>query len=230
MNLHRQLWAGAVLLALAACQPGAAEYTAAESPKRLALDNASAQIDLRFAPGSSRLLAGDAARLRAMAASGSLAPSDRVTVATSGGPALAAARFDAIAAELLRYRIVASARQLAKLPPNHAVIASERYLVSLPACPDWSKPSAGAGDFTNSPASNHGCATSVNLGLIVASPADLVEGRPVALADGQPAAAAVNRYLNDQVILPAAAMLGPIEAAPPAPAPAAPAAGAGAAR
>jgi hypothetical protein len=54
--------------------------------------------------------------------------------------------------------------------------------------------------------------TAVNLGLMVASPADLVGGRQLAPADGKPAAAAVDRYLDEKVTpLPAEASLGPIQ-------------------
>src|SRR5713226_6286559 len=118
MKLYPRLAIAAVILALASCRPGVAEYSEVEAPKQLTLDNASIRVDVRFAPGSSRLLAGDAARLHALAASGKIAPSDRVTVSVGGGPALAAARFDAIAAELLHYRIVATALPLAAVPAN----------------------------------------------------------------------------------------------------------------
>lgn len=197
----------ALLLGLSAC---GASYTESEAPKQLALDNASTHVVLRFPPGSSFLPAGEAARLRALAASGGLRASDRVLVAAGGGPALAEARFQTIARELLPYRIVAGRQPLAGAGGNRAVIESERYLVTLPACPDWSKqPWVG---FTNTHASNFGCANAVNLGQMVAYPADLAEGRPLAAADGAPAAAAVNRYLTDKVQLPTAAALGPIAA------------------
>jgi pilus assembly protein CpaD len=224
MKLHPTLLAGAVLLALAACRPGAAEYTDSEASKNLALDNASAQVTVRFAPGSSRLVGGDAARLRALATAGAISSSDRVTVAVGGTPALAAARFDTVARALLPYRIVASARPPVSARYDLAVIESERYLVTLPPCPNWSKPASL--DFTNTLPSNFGCATVANLGQSIAYPADLVEGRPVGLAEGRPAAAAVNRYLTDKVQLPTAAAVGPI-AASATPAPAAPAAGTG---
>lgn len=208
MKLH-PLIAAVLVLSLAACLP--AEYTESEAPKNLTLDNASAHLSVAFAPGSSHLRAADAARLRAMVANGGIAPSDRVTVAVAGSPALAAARFETVAAELLRHRVVASQRSLAAVPPNQAVIQTERYLVTLPPCPNWSKfPSVR---YTNTHSSNFGCATAVNLGLSVATPADLVEGRPLGLADGRPAAAAVNRYLSDSVQLPAATTVGPIAGA-----------------
>jgi pilus biogenesis lipoprotein CpaD len=205
MNKHPHLVAGALLLALAACTPLAAQYTASEAPKNLVVDNASSRIDLRFAPGSSRLYPRDAWRLRVLAANGTIAPSDSVTVAAGGGPRLAAARFATISSALLSYGITARPQQLAGVPANVAILETGRYLVTLPACPDWSKEATVR--FTNSPASNFGCATAVDLGMSVANPADLAEGRPAGLAEGEPASTAVDRYLAGKVALPTAVAL-----------------------
>jgi pilus assembly protein CpaD len=215
MKLHRRLATAAVLLTLAACHPLVAEYSDVEAPKKLTLDNTSTRVDVRFAPGSSQLLAADAARLRRLAATGKIGPGDRVTVSAAGGPALAAARFDSVAAELLSYRVVATELPLGVVPANRAIVQTGRYLVTTPRCPNWSK--ASATDFANTNASNFGCATATNLARMVASPADLAEGRPLGLADALPAAAAVQRYQSDKVVLPAGAALGPIGATSTAP-------------
>jgi pilus assembly protein CpaD len=212
MKLHLRLIAAALLLGMTAC---ASQYTESEAPKDLTLDSASTRIDVRFAPGSSRLLAGDAARLRALVASGRINPSDPVTVSAGGSPALAAARFETVAAMLLPYRIVAGNRPLGGVPANRAIIQSQRYMVSLPPCPNWSR--TAQLDLANAHASNWGCSTASNLGMMVASPADLAEGRPLGLADAIPAAAAVQRYQSDKVQLPAAAALTNIPAATSAP-------------
>jgi hypothetical protein len=206
----RQLAAG-ILLAASACAP-AADYTESEWPKAMTLDPAPAGLSVGFAPGSSDMLPGDMARLQTMAASGGIAPSDRVVVAVAGPPALAPDRFHGAAAALLPYGIVASPAWLASAPPDRAVIQADRYLVRLPRCPDWSKPAPGAGDFANTFPSNFGCAGTVNLGMMVAMPADLVGQRRAGFTAGQPAATAVNRYLNDQVFLPEQAKVGPIAA------------------
>src|SRR5207253_10868873 len=174
-----------------------AEFTRSEAPNRLRLDDASVRVDVRFAAGSARLLPGDAQKLRAMAASGVIAPNDRVQVAMGGGPGLVAARLDTIAAELVPYAIIVTALPLAGMPANLAIVEVGRYLVTLPPCPNWSK-DPGA-DFTNSPASNFGCATTINIGRMAASPSDLVSGDPLGPAAGQPAVAAVQRYLTDKV-------------------------------
>ena len=208
MNMHPFPIVVTILLALAACRPGPAEFTKSEAPNRLRLDDASVRVDVRFAAGSARLLPGDAQKLRAMAASGVIAPNDRVQVAMSGGPGLVAARLDTIAAELVPYGITVTALPLAGAPANLAIVEVGRYLVTLPPCPNWSKDPADP--FTNSLSSNFGCATSSNIGRMAASPSDLVSGRPVGPTAGQPAVSAVGRYLTDKVELPSSTAVGPI--------------------
>jgi pilus assembly protein CpaD len=209
----------AIALGLAGCAPGAAEYTKAEAPDRLQVEGGATTVAVAFAPGSSRLSAVSASELDRLVASGAIRPPDRVSVAAAGSPALAAAREAAVASELLRWGIVAEAEPLPAAVPDRAVVTVGRYAVRLPPCPNWSQPRAN--DFTNAETSNFGCATAVNLGLMVASPADLVGGRQLAPADGKPAAAAVDRYLTDQVVLPNLVTLGSIGILPSAPPPAA---------
>jgi len=171
--------AAAVLLAtLAGCYypPLNAEWTENEAPKQLTVDRATSQFGLRFAAGSDRLLPADAAQLRHLAATGQIAPRDHVAISVGGAAPLATARYDRIAAELAAYRIVADRGSLAGVPANQAIIDTGRYLVTLPPCPNWSKPAAM--HFTNTYPSNYGCATTVNLGLMVWHPGDLVEGVP----------------------------------------------------
>ena len=208
MNMHPFPIVVTILLALAACRPGPAEFTKSEAPNRLRLDDASVRVDLRFAAGSARLLPGDAQKLRAMAASGVIAPNDRVQVAMGGSPGLAQARLDTIATELLPYGVLVTALPLAGTPANLAIVEVGRYLVTLPPCPNWSKDPADP--FTNSLHSNFGCASSTNIGRMAASPSDLVSGRPVGPTEGQPAVSAVGRYLTDRVELPSITAVGPI--------------------
>lgn len=196
MQMHPYPVALALMLALAACQQ-ASEYTESEAPKQLKIDEATIRVDLHFPPGSDRLAADDAGRLRAMAATGKLAPADRVLVSAGGAPQLASARVAAVSEALLPYGIAASPGALAGVASNRAVVEAQRYLVTLPPCPNWSKPPAH--DFTNTVASNFGCATASNFGRMVASPADLAAGRPLGLAAGQPAVAAVERYMLERV-------------------------------
>jgi pilus assembly protein CpaD len=203
MRMHPYPMVVAIALVLAACRPAATEWTESEAPHRLRLDDAAVSVNVRFAAGSAYLLPADAQRLRAMAATGTISASDRVSVAVGGGPGLTEARRDAISAALLPYGIVTSPSPLGGVPANHAVVQVGRYVVTLPPCPNWSKP-AGT-DFTNSFASNYACATKTNLGQMVASPADLVSGQPLGPTAGPPAVAAVQRYMTDKVKPPVAA-------------------------
>jgi pilus assembly protein CpaD len=183
-----------LLLAVVACRPGVSEYSGAETPKAVTIDRAESQVPVGFAPGSARLLPRDAARLRQLALAGQIRPTDLVTVSVGGESLLARARSTAVARELLSYGIVATARPLASVPPNRAVVAVGRYMVTLPPCPNWSAPPAA--DFTNQLSSNFGCATGTNLALMAANPADLVAGRPLGPAIGVPGEGAVQRYLT----------------------------------
>lgn len=77
-------------------------------------------------------------------------------------------------------------------------VVLERYVVTLPPCPDWSRESGT--DFANLPHSNFGCATQTNLGLMVAEPRDLVQGRGLAPADGVQQAEGIVRYRTGKVV------------------------------
>ena len=181
-------------LALAGC---VTDYTKSEAPAQLRVDGAESRVEIAFAGGSDRLSPGEARRLDGLVLAGNIRPADRVAIAAAGPPGLAARRAAAISSELLRYGIVASTQTLDTLPANRAIVAVGRYTVTLPACPNWSQ--SLSYEFTNAFSSNYGCANTTNLGLMVASPADLVSGRTLGQADGQPAVAAVERYMTDKV-------------------------------
>src|SRR5262249_39188267 len=132
-----------------------------------------------------------------LSSAGTIRPADRVEVAAAGPPGLAERRAAAISRVLLRYGIVTQTAALGSVPANHALVSVGRYAVTLPSCPNWSQ--SLSYDFTNAFTSNYGCANATNLGLMVASPGDLVSGRSFTGTQAQPAAAAVQRYLTDRV-------------------------------
>ena len=196
MNTNHSLLALSLTLLVGACMP-VTGYTEAEAPKSLQLDSSTAQLNMRFAPGTAALSPADAAHLRRLAAAGGIGPADRVIIAAAGAPHLARQRVASVSSVLLHYGIVPIAGQLAEVPANVAIVEVTRTLVTLPPCPNWSKPPGG--DFGNQPSSNFGCSTETNLGMMVANPSDLASGLPVCGSAGHPASAAVNRYLNDKV-------------------------------
>jgi pilus assembly protein CpaD len=207
MKIHLYPIAVPLLLGLAAC---VTEYSKSEAPAALQVDGAQSRVEIAFAGGSDRLAAGEARRLDRLVLDGNIRPADRVAIAAAGPPGLAERRAAAISSELLRYGIVARTLTLDAVPANRAIVEVGRYTVTLPACPNWSQ--SLAVDFTNAFSSYYGCANATNLGLMVASPADLVSGRTLAPADGQPAVAAVERYMNDRVKQPPAPTASPFAA------------------
>jgi pilus assembly protein CpaD len=197
-----------LMLGLAAC---VAEYSKSEAPDTLRVDGAESRRELAFVAGSAALTPGELRKLDGWVLSGSIRPADRVEVAAAGPPGLAGQRAAAISRELLRYGIVTQTLALDAVPANHVIVEVGRYTVTLPTCPNWSQ--SQSADFTNAFTSNYGCANTTNLGLMVASPADLVSGRTLAPADGQPAVNAVQRYMTDRVKPPPAPTASPFAAA-----------------
>jgi pilus assembly protein CpaD len=204
MKNHFNLFVPVLVLGLVAC---VAEYSKSEAPDTLRVDGAESRLEIAFAAGSDRLAAGETARLDRMVLAGSIRPADRVSIAAAGPPGLAERRAAAISRELLRYGIVASTLTGAAVPANRADVSVGRFAVTLPTCPNWSQ--SLSYDFSNALTSNYGCANATNLGLMVASPADLVSGRPFTGPDAQPAVAAVQRYLTDRVKQPPAPTASP---------------------
>jgi pilus assembly protein CpaD len=205
MKIHLYPIAVSLVLGLTAC---VTDYTKSEAPNNLRVDGAETRVEVSFIPGSSRLTRPDT--IEQLVATGRIRSADRVTVAAAGAPRLAEERTVAISRELLAYGIVSNVSPIEAVPANHAVIGVGRYTVTLPPCPNWSSPPTAG--YTNAHNSNWGCAAATNLGLMVASPADLVSGRTLAPADGQTAVNAVQRYLNDRVKNPPAPTASPFAA------------------
>jgi pilus assembly protein CpaD len=186
-----------LLLGLAAC---AAEYSKSEAPTALRVDGVQSRQGIAFAAGSAALAPSEVRKINDWVLSGGIRPADRVAIAAGGPPALAAARTSAIARALLRWGIVATPEPLTGVAANRAVVDIGRYAVTLPDCPNWSQ--SLQWEFTNAYTSNYGCADATNLGLMVASPGDLVSGRQFTGVDAVPAVTAVELYLTDKVKTP----------------------------
>ena len=71
-------------------------------------------------------------------------------------------------------------------------VVVRRYVVTLPACPDFTD--APGRTWNNTVSRNWGCANAINLGMMVANPGDLVRGRPGTRRDGEFAVLAIQRY------------------------------------
>ena len=78
------------------------------------------------------------------------------------------------------------------VPGDTVTVLVQRYVVALPACPDWTE--YAWTKLNNRPTSNWSCATAVNFGMMVANPGDLVRSREAGPGDGQLLADSVYRY------------------------------------
>lgn len=188
----------AAVLALAACQSPAPDPVPPNPVSSLHIDRVRVQYAASFAPRSAELPYGEAMRLETFLDQAGLRPDDRVYIASPNGDALAAERVERIKALLARRGVgTVAIAPPAGIASDHVVVLADRYVVTPPACPQWSD--SGETGHTNVPNSNFGCATLNNFALMVDNPRDLMTGRTLGPADAEPAIEAVERYRTGAV-------------------------------
>ncbi len=209
------------VIALGACAPQTSEWSPSESVKENRVTLINLVHEVGFGPGQDRLSDGEAHRLVSFLQRDQVGYGDRVFVAASSagvtGPAARAMeqQQESVAAYLRRLGLSVEKAALPAnarpVPANRVPVVVARYVVTPPACPDWSKVQKAGGDFTNTVNSNFGCANISNLGLMVANPADLLGGRAPGPADGEFSTLSIQRYrkgefkpLETQQLVPAA--------------------------
>ena len=183
-------------LALAGCTPPISEWSDTEASKQIRVDYVRLQHDTAFTPGSADLAAGEADSLGAFLDQAEVAGGDHLFFQPASDDKLAAARIGKLTGELVRRGIGATT-----LPPSgtavaadHMMVVVERYVVTPPDCPNWSK--APTGEHSNALPSNFGCADATNLSLMVDDPRDLLIGRPLGPRIGDPALNGYARFRN----------------------------------
>lgn len=150
-----------------------------------------------FANESERLTEGERDRLDAFLTHHLVGGSDSVLLRSSesvGNPV--SRRLETVKAYLAHRRIIAQPVQGGfgiETPPSGTVsVIVRRHVVTLPGCPDWTdRPGM---TWNNTVTRNWGCANAVNLGLMVANPADLADPRTPGPIDGEFAVLAIQRY------------------------------------
>jgi pilus biogenesis lipoprotein CpaD len=221
------IWLSLLTLGLGACSSSLGPqrnlgWIEASSPKELQVDRAEYRHSVYFATDSSSLTAAERDRLLTFLQTVQPSPQDSLRLEGHADERatelynleLAAHRAERVQTFLddtgyadLTVTTTALGEALPAVPStgpaawqlNRRVeVVLERYLVTLPACPDWSRESGT--DFDNLPSSNFGCATAANLGLMVAEPRDLVRGRPLGPADGIHQAEGIVRYRTGKVV------------------------------
>lgn len=121
---------------------------------------------------------------------------DRLTIVVPDDGATARGRANRLTAYLAYKRLDARVEVSPRRAGDGVRLLVERYQVTLPGCPDWTQP--GGIEHGNQPHSNWGCATAVNLGLMVANPRDLAEGHDGGFGDGTAQVLGIERYRKDE--------------------------------
>lgn len=179
---------------LAACAADDTQPHAAVTPKQLHVQYTELKHPTGFVHAGAKLGPGEAQKLGAFLEGARVTADDHVYIEVAGDDKLAAQRIGSISRALADRGIGAKVLPASdkEVGADQVLVKVERYVVTLPDCPDWTKSPYESHD--NLPASNFGCATTTNFGLMVADPRDLVAGRALGPEEGDPALLAIERY------------------------------------
>jgi pilus assembly protein CpaD len=182
-------------LAVAACNPLAPPFKPGDSSyKQLKVDYVRLTHPAVFGPNAVKLSSEESQKLSAFLDNAQVTADDHVYIEEpASGDRLAAQRIGQIAHQLAARGIgVRALPAKGDIPADQLTVLVERYVVTPPNCPDWTKDPVA--DHENEVYSNFGCANVTNLGLMVADPRDLVIGRQMGPEVGNPALAGIERY------------------------------------
>jgi pilus assembly protein CpaD len=198
--------ATATLAVLGACAPDVAEWSPIEAPKKNRVDWVAFHHTVAFDARSAALTAQEKSGLAKFIRRLGTGEGVRILVTAPVGRdgALVAGRREAAVTAYLRRQglrpKLTFATPDAGSNGSGVVVTVGRYVVTTPKCPDWSKPAHK--DFDNRMASNFGCATETNLGLMVVDPGTLVRGQPMGPADGEAQAKSIKDYRKGNAAAP----------------------------
>jgi pilus assembly protein CpaD len=181
-------------LLLAACNT-TGNWTEVQAPKQNRVEPVRLVHDVRF-PSGAQITPHEMAQLEGFITRHDLGYGDQVYVLTETGGALPQ-RTQNVLNYMKAHGIAAVGLPSVEAQPGLVRVVVNRYVVVPPNCPDWSKPATA--DYSNTPMSNLGCATTANLGTMVADPRELIQGRQPGPADAEAATGAIRRYRTDKV-------------------------------
>jgi pilus assembly protein CpaD len=162
-----------------------------EVPKPITITLLKLTHDVPFEGETVGLEGRQQADLDAFLASSEARAGDPAYVESDGSP-LGEARAANLAEQLTSRGFATQVIRDTTTPAHQVRVVLERYVATMPVCPDWSHVSWET--FKNQTSSNFGCATADDLAAMVADPRDLAVGRPLASAPGEAAAKPVERY------------------------------------
>jgi pilus assembly protein CpaD len=182
-------------LALAACNPLTPPFKPGDSSyKQLKVDYVRLTHPAVFGPNAVKLSSEESQKLSAFLDNAQVGADDHVYIEQpQTADHLSAQRIGQIAHQLATRGIgVRTLPAKGDIPADQLTVLVERYVVTPPNCPDWTKDPVA--DHENDVYGNFGCANVTNLGLMVADPRDLVIGRQMGPEVGNPALAGIARY------------------------------------
>jgi pilus assembly protein CpaD len=164
---------------------------------------------VRFLPGAEAMTATDRVALAGFLASNNIGRGGQVglSVVDPSAPdgARAASHLSAVAATLNRMGVATIAQpathepavELAGAQSDDVAVVAYKLAVLPQPCPGYTMPVTF--DTEHRPLTAWGCSTAANLGMMVANPADLIEGRAFGPADGEAATLAIQRYRKGEI-------------------------------
>ncbi len=182
--------------ALQACDaPG--EWSANEAPRQMRVDFQRLTHTAGYAPNATKLAKSEHESLAAFLQSAQVTTDDPIYLEATGDR-LGASRASALAHDLTRqgYSVASLPAAPDVVRPNTMLVIVERYVVTPPECPNWTK--SQSAEHENAANSNFGCSNLTNLGLMVADPRDLVISRQLGPANAAEASLAIQRYRSGQ--------------------------------
>jgi len=189
--------AAAIIVCACATPPAAVEKL--NTPKENSVQLFNYQHEVHFLPNSATPAPGEDDSLAAFLARMSPQPGDQMAVQYSGVPdSLTNARVQQVAAELRRrFPNTDIGTGPGDTDAGAVAVSIGRYMASAPKCPDWAN--IDPEGFSNAPSPDFGCATTGNLGAMVANPADLLHGATPGAADAEFAGRSVQRYRSGEL-------------------------------
>lgn len=213
MQIPRLAALGATLLALglAGCDsPRQVSYATWKQPLPRATATATVspvRLDVHFEPGEKELTADDASAIDGFLAHNQIGKGASVAVAvappSTADAGILASRVRAVSQNLESRGItVDSVLAVQNAEPGTVSVLGQSARVQLPPCPGYNAPIQL--DTSYQPIVPPGCYNNLDLGLMVANPADLAQGRQLPPADAEYSALFVQKYRTGAATQPSA--------------------------
>ena len=131
--------------ALAACNTPADEWTTTQAPRQLRVDFQRLTHATAFPSGSAQVAPAERDSLLGFLRSSEVTPDDTIYLEAADGDKLSSPRIGALVRDLSRkgYSVATLPSARDAVPANSLLVVVERYVVTPPDCPNWSRSASG---------------------------------------------------------------------------------------